>query len=120
MTDLVDPTEIERIVGARRHPIHHLARAVSSEQTVYILHSQRCKDSGIDLRACEFSLALDNGIREHEWIEDETTLVATLQGTLLPLGQRSGPTPIRQPKSAEERAAFLRKVGVARVEGDES
>ena len=27
MTDLVDPDEIERIVGARRHPIHHLARA---------------------------------------------------------------------------------------------
>ena len=112
MTDLVDPDEIERIVGARRHPIHHLARAVSSEQTVYILHSQRCKDSGIDLRACDFSLALDNGIREHEWVEDETTLVTTLHGTLLPLGQRSGSTPIRQPKSAEERAAFLRRVGV--------
>lgn len=67
MTDLVPATDIERIVGAQRHATLHLGRAVSDEQTVYILHSQQCLDSGIDLRACEYSLALDNGIEPDDW-----------------------------------------------------
>lgn len=46
MTDLVPADQIEQIVGARRHPLAHLGRAVSAEQTVYILHSQRCKGDG--------------------------------------------------------------------------
>lgn len=62
MTDLVPAADIERIVGAKRHPTKHIARAVNAETTVYILHSRECLGSGIDLRECEFSLALDNGI----------------------------------------------------------
>lgn len=71
MTDLVSSDEIERIVGIERHPTRHYARAVSAEQMVYILHSQRCKDSGRDLRDCLFSLALDNGIDERDWSDME-------------------------------------------------
>lgn len=37
---------------------------MSAEKQVYILHSQACKDSGIDLRECEYAVALDRGI-EH-------------------------------------------------------
>ena len=54
MSNLVPAEDIERIVGAQRHASRHYGRAVSAEQTVYILHSQQCKDSGIDLCDCEF------------------------------------------------------------------
>ena len=65
MTDLVDPDEIETIVGVKRHPIRHWARAVHAEQTVYILHSQACRESTPDLRDCPYSHALDRGIQHH-------------------------------------------------------
>jgi hypothetical protein len=67
VADLVPADQIEQVVGTTRHPTRHFARAVSAEQTVYILHSTRCKDSGRDLRECLFSLALDTGIREDDW-----------------------------------------------------
>lgn len=62
MSDLVPADQIEQIVGARRHKLAHLGRAVSAEQTVYVLHSFACRDSGIDLRTCVYSRALDAGI----------------------------------------------------------
>lgn len=67
MSDLVDPDKIEQIVGAKRHPLMHIGRAVSEEETVYILHSGRCKARGQDLRECAFSRALDLGIALHAW-----------------------------------------------------
>ncbi|WP_439030252.1 hypothetical protein [Gordonia terrae] len=67
MTDLVPSAEIERIVGVPRHDTKHLARAVSATQTVFVLHSRECLDSGIDLRVCRYSLALDRGIQEDIW-----------------------------------------------------
>lgn len=70
MTDTVPIEDIERIVGVPRAAKAHYARAVSAEQTVYILHSRECLDSGVDLRLCRFSLALDNGIDLAEWRED--------------------------------------------------
>lgn len=70
MTKIVPADEIETIVGVQRHSTEHWGRAVSSEQTVYILHSQECRDSGIDLRECPYSLALDNGIDPFDWTED--------------------------------------------------
>ena len=85
MTDLVPADQIEQIVGARRHPTHHLGRAVSGEQTVYILHSAACKDSGLDLRECPFSIALDRGILVGEWIEDEAVSLVVERGSLIPL-----------------------------------
>lgn len=68
MTALVPPDAIEKIVGARRHPTRHIGRAVEAEQMVYILHSAECKDSGIDLRDCPFSVALDEGINPPNWV----------------------------------------------------
>ena len=68
VTDLVPATEIEQIVGARRHALAHLGRFATAEQTVYILHSQACLNSGIDLRSCIYSRALERGIEElPEW-----------------------------------------------------
>lgn len=83
MSELVAPTEIEGIVGARRDPTDHLGRAVSAEQTVYILHSQACKDSGIDLRDCPYSRALDRGIDLDHWVEDVPTKLCIEDGELL-------------------------------------
>lgn len=67
MSDLVSVDKIEGIVGAFRDPRVHIGRAVSEEETVYILHSQECKGSGIDLRECQYSLAMDNGILIKDW-----------------------------------------------------
>jgi len=87
VADLVLADQIEQIVGARRHALAHLGRAVSAEQTVYILHSQRCKDSGIDLRSCIYSKALDGGISGlHEWDgqEDRVVTLQVVHGCLIP------------------------------------
>ncbi len=67
MTDLVKPELIEAIVGVKRHPIEHWGRLVSATigrkerkyERFFILHSQMCVDSWIDLRECEYSLGLD-------------------------------------------------------------
>lgn len=87
MTDLVPADQIEGIVGAKRHPLHHLGRVVPATQTVYILHSQRCKDSGIDLRDCDWSRALDRGINESEWrdCQDRPVVLHVWHGTLMPV-----------------------------------
>lgn len=84
MSDLVDPTQIETIVGAPRHPTQHIARMV--EGTVYILHSQRCKDSGIDLRECPWSRSMDAGVIASEW-GDRPHFVAPMSKALLPLNR---------------------------------
>lgn len=90
MSELVSPTDIERIVGRMRHATGHYARAVSDEGTVYVLHSQACLDSGIDLRECEYSIALDRGItRPTPWarwrrVQDRPVRVLIVKGWLLP------------------------------------
>ena len=83
MSELVPAEGIEQIVGARRHRTLHIARAVSAEQTVYILHSHECRNSGIDLRECGFSIALDRGL-EGIGVEDRPILVAIEEGRLIP------------------------------------
>lgn len=84
MSDLVPADQIERIVGAARHPTHHIGRAVSAEQTFYILHSHECRDSGVDLRDCAYSAALDEGIDPAEWTEDVPLSLAIHDGRLVP------------------------------------
>lgn len=79
MSDLVPAENIERIVGVRRHATEHWGRAVSTEQRVYILHSQQCLDSGIDLRECSFSFALDAGINPEAWVEDTAVPLALVE-----------------------------------------
>jgi hypothetical protein len=87
MTNLVPADQIEQIVGARRHAHQHLGRAVSAEETVYVLHSEKCRDSGIDLRECEWSLALDRGIDLAEWAgyEDRAVVLAFRRQRLFPV-----------------------------------
>lgn len=88
MSELVDPAEIERIVGIDRHATRHYARAIRAEQTVYILHSHRCKNSGHDLRECGFSIALDKGIDLATWEghEDKAVrVVVNRSGRLIPV-----------------------------------
>lgn len=69
MSRLEAADKIETKVGAKRHPTNHLGRAVSAEQRVYILHSQECVARGIDLRKCEYSIALDTGIELLIWAD---------------------------------------------------
>lgn len=78
MTERVPPEDIEKLVGAKRHPTEHIARAVSAEQIVYILHSQQCLDSTPDLTKCAFSYALDLGIDKEDWTEDVPLVVAVV------------------------------------------
>lgn len=92
MTTLVKPDEIETIVDAERDHLRHLGRAISDEETVYILHSQRCRDSGKDLRDCPFSRALDLGIDRRIWTgwEDIPVVLGITTHGLTPL--REHPT----------------------------
>lgn len=64
----IEPADkIEGIVGATRHETIHVARAVSAEERVYILHSRACTLAYSDLRLCPFSVALDAGIDLELW-----------------------------------------------------
>lgn len=93
MSDLVSPDDIERIVGTKRRHDYHVGRAVSAEQTVYILHSHECRDSGRDLRDCPFSIALDRGINERDWsgMEDGPVVLGIdADGSLVPTGRMIG------------------------------
>jgi hypothetical protein len=88
VSDLVPTEDIERIVGASRHHTAHYGRAVSAEETVYILHSKECLNSGIDLRECQFSIALDRGISirwdQYENVPVELGIVPA-SGRLVPM-----------------------------------
>ena len=89
MSDIVSASKIEAIVGAKRHPTRHIARAVSAEQTVYVLHPEAClRFHRADLRECKFSRALDNGIEKvsSSWmhVQDVPVVVDAVAGYLLP------------------------------------
>lgn len=95
MSDLVDPGRIESIVGVRRHPTEHWGRADSVELTVYVLHSQECRNSTPDLRHCPYSIALDEGIENPEnwpdWRtrEDRPVRLAIRDGWLVPVADQA-------------------------------
>lgn len=109
MTELVNPDEIEQIVGVPRNPYIHIGRAVTAEQAVYILHSDAClaDPSLVDLRACPFSLALDRGVSIDEWTTAAAEFATNAQrgtedwpvllgidadsGTLVPIGVARAP-----------------------------
>lgn len=83
-TRLETPDRVERIVGALRDTEQHIARAVSAEERVYILHSHDCVNSGRDLRLCPYSLALDRGIDLGSWVEDVAVFVTIDHDRLVP------------------------------------
>jgi hypothetical protein len=78
MSRLEAADKIEGIVGAKRHATDHLGRAVSAEQRVYVLHSAECVASGIDLRKCQYSEALDLGIDLGVWADHQDVPVKLL------------------------------------------
>jgi hypothetical protein len=85
MVELVDPDQIEGIVGFRRHGSMHIARAVSATENVFILHSRDCLERGIDLRDCEYSKALEHGISLPDgWaqLQDQPVAVRVTNGRL--------------------------------------
>lgn len=67
MVERVPSEAIEKIVGAKRDPYLHFARAVSDTETVYILHSRDCLDRYSPNLNCHFSRALDAGIEKDHW-----------------------------------------------------
>ena len=69
MSEQVPAEDIERLVGIQRHATRHYANAISAEQTVYVLHSHKCKALRADLRDCMYSRALDNGIDLAVWAD---------------------------------------------------
>ena len=82
MSQLVPAEEIEGIVGVTRHATQHWGRAVSAEQTVYILHSQECLDDPEwGLQDCPYSRALDQGIDTADWDLDEPVPVIIRNGS---------------------------------------
>lgn len=89
MSNLVPAEDIEAIVGQQRHNTCHYGRAVTAEQTLYILHSHKCVETGQDLRECSYSLALDRGISTKAWqgFEDEAVVLYIENHRLRPLGK---------------------------------
>ena len=87
MSTIVSPSSIEKIVGVKRHGQEHYGRADSASETMYVLHSQRCLDSGIDLRECCFSVAMDSGIEPQVWddLQDRPIILGVEHGCLVPL-----------------------------------
>ncbi|GAA2178506.1 hypothetical protein GCM10009785_01330 [Brooklawnia cerclae] len=93
MSNLVDPARIEEIVGCKRHPTKHIARAISAEQTVYILHPDTCAARLMrrPLTECRYSRSLDvAGILPDRWAAwlDQPVFCEWLdaEGRLVPRG----------------------------------
>jgi hypothetical protein len=76
---LVPSQDIERIVGARRHPLRHIGRAVSDEQRLYIMHSAKCVAETSELTECSYSkLLAEKGLSFdawHDWMDRPVVLV---------------------------------------------
>ena len=89
MSEIVPADQIESIVGVKRSRDRHYARAVSAEQTVYILHADGCaaRLTHRPLTECRYSRALDNGIDTSVWQgwEDRPVVVIVdVEGRLRP------------------------------------
>ncbi|MCJ1709266.1 hypothetical protein [Microbacterium sp. VKM Ac-2923] len=67
MSEVQDSDVVEAVVGTERREDEHVGRAVTAEERMYVLHSRRCIESGIDVRACAFSASLDRGIDLNVW-----------------------------------------------------
>lgn len=79
----VSPDIIEDVVGAKRHPLNHIGRAISD--TFFILHSQECFNSDAIL-CCEFSEALSCRPSDDVWdmaVSAPVTLGTTSDGHLV-------------------------------------
>lgn len=90
MSDLVSPSVIEEIVGVPRHESEHYGRAVTAEETFYVLHSHECLQEYAELRDCPYSLALDaQGVPSKYWqlsLDTPVPLRIAPDGALVPAG----------------------------------
>ena len=89
MSEEVPMHLIEGIVGSPRHPTQHIARAVTEEERVYILHSENCESFvyGISLLDCKYSVALTRGIDLTTWegsFDVPVIVRINLEGELIP------------------------------------
>ena len=87
--ETVPADRIETIVGARRSVALHIARAVSDEEQVYILHSAACLKKYASLLDCPFSRSLSRyGIDVERWSDHTDSPVVVricyTDGSLLP------------------------------------
>jgi hypothetical protein len=90
VTTLVDPSEIERIVGRKRSNLLHYARLISEDGMFYIMHSLQCVEFEKDLRECPYSLALDEGVDPEVWrgwIDKPAVLIDIQDGRLVPVNE---------------------------------
>ena len=91
MSRLESTETILAVVGVERHASLHIGRAVSADQRVYILHSEKCLATEHDLRNCKFSIALDAGIRMELWAhrQDVPVLLGVdpVRGDLIPFSR---------------------------------
>lgn len=87
MSKKVDPSAIEKIVGAPRNRKAHFGKLMSDEDRMYIMHSHECVRDNEDLRQCKFSLAMDRNMPEAIWNKyaDKTVLLGVMEGALVPL-----------------------------------
>lgn len=94
MTNIVPSTEMERLVGYPRQENTHLGRIDTTEEVMYILHSQECKDTTPDLRECPYSKALDHGrFNINRWkgfYDMSVSLSLDAQGRLNPVRRMGG------------------------------
>ena len=90
MTYLVPAETIEKIIGLPRMNSSHLGKLSSLTDMVYVMHSHECLDSGVDLRECEYSLALDKGLDMGVWYRlwDQVVVLEIEDGLLYPKGVR--------------------------------
>lgn len=86
MSQVVPHTEIEDIVGVKRHPTEHWGRGVLAENRFYILHSAECFLGSEDLTECPYSRAMDLGILPIDFIalEESPVRLAIGDGQLIP------------------------------------
>ena len=106
VNNLVPADHIEAIVGAERRPSRHIARAVSAEQTVYILHPYSCLLLHQQLTDCAYSRALDRGISLPTWEGREDRpiyVVIGADGRLVPTRGMENPSHGRYPAWHHER-----------------
>ena len=86
VTNLVDPSDIEIIVGAKRDETFHIGWFNSPGGIFYILHSQQCVSSEPDLRDCEYSKSLDeHWVDVLEWTEGVPRFIKLGDGQIEPM-----------------------------------
>lgn len=87
MSTRIPRSQVEQVVGARRHQTLHIARWRLDSWQLCILHPEVCKVVHADLRDCPLSLALDHmsdADGDHWPLDEPVFVVLNKQGKLEP------------------------------------